>query len=59
MRQNFAIFQNFPKFGAKDFCDFSGFHAFSAVFSNRFRKILKNAALAVKFGVDTADILLF
>ena len=28
-------------------------------FSNRFRKILKNAALAVKFGVDTADILLF
>ena len=48
------IFQNFPKFGAKDSCDFSGFDTFSAFFRNA-----ENAALAVKFGVDTADILLF
>ena len=57
--QDFTIFQNFSKFGAMDFCDFSGSDAFSALFSGRSRKILKNSALAVKFGVDTADILLF
>ena len=27
LNENFAIFQNFQKFSAKDFCDFSGFHA--------------------------------
>ena len=32
---------------------------FSARFSDISRKILKNAAFALKFGVDKADILLF
>ena len=34
------------------------YDTFSANFSGRARKILKNAALAVKFGVNTADMLL-
>ena len=60
--QNMTKFRDFPKI-SEIWCEgilrFFRFSRIFAVFSNRFRKILKNAALAVKFGVDTADILLF
>ena len=55
----FNIFQKFPNFGAKVFCDFQNFERCSAKFSDRAWKMLKNAALDVKIGVDTADILAF
>ena len=53
------FFQKFPNFGAKVSRDFWGFEAFSAYFSDGAWKMLKNAALVVKIGVDTADILAF
>ena len=56
----FTFPPNFPNFGAKDFYVFWGFQPFSTDFSERERKmLLKNAAFAVKIGVDTADILGF
>ena len=59
IHQNFAHFAQFPNFGAKVSRDFWGFEAFSPYFSSRSWKMLKNAALVVEIGVDTADILAF
>ena len=56
---NFRVFQIFSNFGAKDLCVFWKFDAFSARFSGKAWKMLKNAALDVKIRVDTADILIF
>ena len=53
------FFPKFPNFGAKVFYVFWVFQAFYTDFFERARKMLKNAAFAVKIGVDTADILAF
>ena len=55
----FNFFPNFPNFGAKFSHVFWGVKSFSTDFSERAWKMLKNAAFAVKIGVDTADILAF
>ena len=55
----FNFFPNFPNFGAKFSHVFWGFQSFCTDFSERAWKMLKNAAFAVKIGVDTADILAF
>ena len=59
LRPLFYFFAEFPEFGAKVFCDFLDFEGFSAGFSGRAWKMLKNDTLIVKIGVDTADILAF
>ena len=53
------FFPKFPNFGAKVSHVFKGFQPFSTDFSVRARKMRKNAAFAVKIGVDTADICYF
>ena len=57
--QHLPYFEKFSNFGAKDLCGFWNFDACSAIFSCRSWKMLKNAALDAKIGVDTADILIF
>ena len=55
----FLVFPDFQNFGAKVFYVVWGFQSFSTDFSERARKMRKNAAFAVKIGVDTADVLAF
>merc|ERR1711924_479359 len=55
----FNFFPNFPNFGAKFSHVFWGFQSFCTDFSERARKMRKNAAFPVKIGVDKADILAF
>ena len=54
----FTLFQIF-RILVRRFYVFWSFQAFSTDFSERARKMLKNAAFPVKIGVDTADILAF
>ena len=46
--KNFHVFPNFPNFGAQVFYVFWSLQPFSTDFSERARKMLKNAAFAVK-----------
>ena len=52
---SFRTFKKFSNFGAKDLCGFWNVDAFSARFSGRAWKMLKNAALDAKIGVDTVE----
>ena len=54
-----ANFRKFSKFWCKSFVRFLKFWGVFCFFSGRAWKMLKNDALIVKIGVDTADILLF
>ena len=60
--QNMTVFADFLKISeiwCEGFLHFWHFDAFSPIYSGRSRKMQKNSEIRAKFGIDTADILIF